>query len=413
MLSSTFTGTNVRIRQPALPIQRIGPQCLVATHIFLVATALLLWPRPAVADYGANAIDLLARHSQHNLGFSTAPVLQRQTSTRIGTLRTLGPILDAMVASVTGNTQSMPSPLYQPDAVVAERARLLSQSSTTSSGDFRLESQTEGLHIIESKNSTTVLRDGIFTAMVHADGAAFHLTNHLANHDTGTIGARLTERDAEQLGRSAIRDMKLIPDTDIGQLIFLKTRYAHFTGNVSSPGDRIVGTTAYFGRQIGGVPVVGPSGSRISIEFTANHGIRRIAVDWSPVALGNDQQTTVDRKTFLDRLTGKFSADQIDSQIARRAYSITRKVCGYIDFGTRSDQSNSIQLGCQVNYMVDGDDMQHIAVIPLANRVIDEPGWVTASVVSAWEKLAHEQQVTVLISDLTNMSIASNNEVSQ
>jgi hypothetical protein len=368
----------------------------------------------AAAEYNPQVTEMFARHARQDYGFGKVPILNRNvTTTRDQSIRTLvrfvdsalngskaaQPIIDDCTAGVTAGHQgactkvtSAPSAnTYDPELVIAERHRMLEELGTPLPENFNRISEVDGLQIIESEEGTAIIRENVFTLRVFTEGHAFKFWNYEAAFArNNNKEARLTPEQGEIAARDLIAQWQLLPEADLNQLTFFKTRYAHFTGNGQDPGDRAVGTSVYFGRTIDGVPVVSESGSHISIGFGANRVVEHVSFDWSPLERGEGTQTPVDGATFRTRLKGKLGTYAIENSHLPGSYEILRTYCGYMDFGTAFGKMDQLQLGCEVQYRAAGNNKPQIMSLPLGDKVVTQNGWSDADVVREYERIGSD-----------------------
>jgi hypothetical protein len=193
--------------------------------------------------------------------------------------------------------------------------------------------ESAGLRIVDTDDGTTISRDGIFRLQILEAGDGFRFINYLNGYGArNNANARLDASDAERLGRNLISDFDLAPLGPDEELTFLGTRYAHFTGNASDPGDRVVGTRAYFGRKVDGIPVIG-EGSRIVIEFA--HGVRVLDVNWSGLERSGTQQVRAGAPEIVRRV----ESQRASLGLSGVPFESLDAMCGLYDGGTRSGAS--------------------------------------------------------------------------
>jgi len=229
------------------------------------------------------------------------------------------------------------------------------------------------LLVRETEDSTEISRSGVFSLRVFADGDAFRFRNHLADvASNGHRPFRLDEAKAEAVGRDLIDELALVPEDERDQLEFLKTRYVHFTGSGSDPGDRVVATEVYFGRRLGGVPVIGPKGSLVKLELSGDH-VTSVSVDWASYTSSKDEV----------RIQKPVAMREVDARLQSRlerlrerpsgAIAVESRICGYVDPGNRRYNDNVLQLGCLLTYR--GNSASQVALIPLAQAPVQDPSW--------------------------------------
>jgi MYXO-CTERM domain-containing protein len=359
------------------------------TLALLAGSAIFGVALPARADYAEAAKQRMAEGAAHNLGFTQAPVLLKQKlNTREETIRVASKITSRVLdPSSTGAA-------FDAEAVNAERQRLLKTLTTPVPSRFRLPSTLGKLSVLETEDGTTLSEQDVFNLRVYRDGSAFRLSNR-AYDSAENPEFRLTEVEAQSEGLRIIKELGLIPEADFAQLEFVKTRYLQFSGNAADPGQRSVATEVYFARNVGGIPVIGPKGSSIRIELRREPVIRRIVVDWMPVAVvpgSTPVQKPVDSERFARRFYG-YLKSALGTQVDPAAVSIDRKVCGYVDFGSAYTDQEVLQLGCMVVYRQAGSGDAEITFLPLAEEPVSGQGFPDAAEL---ERLGGEVAVSQL-----------------
>jgi hypothetical protein len=375
----------------------------------IVACALLL-PSVVAADYTPDVRKMFLDHAQHKLGFSSVPVLARQTSsTRNGATRALRAVLQQVIEtspSAPASAVALAQVLYDPELVVSERDRM-GRALFNAPGTKRLTAQIGGCEVIESEDATAINREGVFSLSVRSDGDAFELYNRLADYNLNdNRGAKLSDGEAAALARAFVVKAGILRGSELDQLVFFKTRFTHFTGNSGDPGDRIVGTSVYFGRQINGVPVVSAKGSRIVIEFAADRAISRVVVDWSPLVATTQTQRAVSASILRDRIAGEHAERLRNSLQTSGDFEITRVNCGYVDFGDKYiPATKELQLGCEVTSRPLDTDQPSILLVPLGDSVVPQAPWTSPDIAAAQERLAHDPSVSVRLYGLPSSNM--------
>jgi hypothetical protein len=343
--------------------------------VLLLGGAILGLAVPARADYAEPVKQRMARDAVHDLGFAVAPVLLRQKiNSREETIRVARKLVTRVVDPTSTDVA------FDAEAVNAERQRLLETLTTPLPSRFRLPSAVGKLTLLETEEGTTLTDEGVFNLRVFRDGSAFRLTNR--RYDVGKNPAfRLTESEAEIEGLRIIKDLGLVPESDLAQLEFIKTQYLHFSGMAVDPGDRVVGTEVFFARKIGGIPVIGPKGSSVRVELRPGPSVRRVVVDWMPVALAPETtpaQKVVDSQRFTQRFLG-YLKSTMGTEADSASVVIERKVCGYVDFGSAYTDQDVLQLGCMVVYRQAASNTPEIVMLPLAEVPVPGQGFADAA----------------------------------
>lgn len=212
------------------------------------------------------------------------------------------------------------------DELVTLQSRLSASEAIVTTDDLRIRKAEDGL---------LVSRPGVFSLRLFESGDTFRIVNELNGYHKYDNGeGYYDEMEAEALGRELIEELKLVSLAETEELVLLKTNYVRFTGNDASPGDRVVSTQVTFGRTIGGTPILGKSGSTISIEFIANRDVHRISVDWSPVDVSETESVQF------------ASVEQISRRIDQGVGTEPKLICGYLDDGGRTRGVLRLGLGC-------------------------------------------------------------------
>ncbi len=333
---------------------------------------LLAVSTPAFADYGERAKAERAEQAEGILRFKEAKVLKQQhKNTREKAIRRLAGTVEKLLSHTLGDK----SEGYDPDQVLSLRGTAIFETKKAMTEDEERAQPRLGsgeLKVRETEDSTEIERGELFALRVFADGDAFKIRNQAA--DVGSNGhkvSRLTEVEAEKRGRELIDELDLVPAPERSQLRFQKTRYVHFTGQVADPGDRVVATEIYFGREIDGVPVIGPKGSLIKLEVSGEH-LTSITVDWASYA---PDSTPVVQKPV--------KKDKVDARLRHHLKKLTEqdqdglvvssRICGYVDPGNRYQNDNIVQLGCLLNY---GNEGELLELVPLAEKPIRDENWL-------------------------------------
>ena len=296
--------------------------------------------------------------------FDSVQNLQRQPTSRSAAFHRLVPILGGLLAHSDLTDNSVPAGRHCPanrppsecgetylppvapaqwrtlDADFISQVHAQGENQRAHGGPRRRVVELGGLRVVDTEDGTTVSRDGVFRLRVAQTGEAFRFINYLNDYEKlGHRDARLDAQTAEQMGRDVIEQYGLAPLGPNETLSFIKTTYVHFTGNASDPGDRVVGTRAYFGRAFGNVPVIG-EGSHIVIEFT--DGVRSIKADWATLTRRDGVQRVVEHQEFLARFVEiRHGADPALAESSQAPFVL----CGLRDGGARSG-SSTLELGC-------------------------------------------------------------------
>jgi len=330
--------------------------------------------REAAADYGERAKAELAAHQKGDLDFAEAKVLQQvHRNTREGTIaRLAGTVKELLSRSSESQTESFePGEVARLRTVAPLRGRRV--VITEEQERAALIDASGELSVREMEDSTEISRTGVFSLRVFADGDAFRFRNHLADvASNGHRPFRLDERQAEVVGRALIEELELVPKDEGSQLEFLKTRYVHFTGAGGDLGDRVVATEIYFGRRIGGIPVIGPRGSLVKLELAGKH-ITSLSVDWASYQ-SPTRDALVQKPVAMDTVEERLQR-HLGLLRSRPSQGVTveSRICGYVDPGNRQHNDNVLQLGCLLTYR--GNSTSQVALIPLAQTPVRDSRW--------------------------------------
>lgn len=363
------------------------------TRGFLVSAFVLIWiPTFAIAGYSPDTQELFERHKNWEVfgfGFEDLPVLHTVAGRgRDDAIDRLLPIVN----SVAGLPASKPG--YKPAEVRAARAAILHQRAAmpaSTSYNFRSESSTGDVRIIESEDSTTLLGEA-FRLRVFNDGDAYTLINRNAAHDVrGNQECRFSDSELKEMALKHIADLGVIAKDEFPQLYHLKTRFIHFTGNARDPGDRIVGAVVVLGRKVEGIPVIGIKSSAIRMEINARNEVVSLVVDWAHVRAGMARNRIAKPVSFNARLAGMAKQRILENAIApadtELEITISTMICGYFDPGARRFNAETFEPGCFVNYGLDGEDEGIIAVIPMLEGIYADSWWPDASNIEYLEAL--------------------------
>lgn len=323
---------------------------------------LFLYSTPSLADESGWVTAERQASRELRFSYDSAPVLRRQVGERPTAITRLAAILPRLLqaselrdnpislgaqcpledgAAPCHETYAPPSATgewrgFDPTQVIEAHSQAVQARER---GTRKSTFESAGLRIVDTDDGTTISRDGIFRLQILEAGDGFRFINYLNGYGArNNANARLDASDAERLGRSLISDFDLAPLGPDEELTFLGTRYAHFTGNASDPGDRVVGTRAYFGRKVDGIPVIG-EGSRIVIEFA--HGVRVLDVNWS----GLERSGTRQVRAAAPEIVRRVQSQRASLNLRSVPFESLDAMCGLYDGGARSG-SSELALTC-------------------------------------------------------------------
>jgi hypothetical protein len=133
------------------------------------------------------------------------------------------------------------------------------------------------------------------------------------------------------------------------RVVFLGSRYViEDVGNIESGGveETVLANIAIFGREIDGVPVVGP-GSKAALFLGSGGELIGFDIDWPVYKLLRKAQATVS----IDAVASRFAevAERpvpLPGTNVEEAVALARFECGYVDLGARKRKGQKIQAGC-------------------------------------------------------------------
>lgn len=214
---------------------------------------------------------------------------------------------------------------------------------------------------------------------VFADGTKFRVRANL-NEEAKRVGQRgreIAKDELEQLGRRFVGDsladfVKLGPEET---LVFLGAKYLREEVMKADGGDRtesVVASIAVFGREVGGVPVIG-AGSKVAVWFASDRQPVGFDVDWPAYTRTRRRQAVLPRERLFERVRATAVAPQGSGRD-----EVSRFECGYVDLGATSRGATMLQPGCAVHYASRNEDgLLHarIEFIPAGSNVIADPKW--------------------------------------
>lgn len=338
----------------------------------MILSALLSLPQePALAGYSSTAAELPIFHQAHIFDFEEAPILFRppQSSREAGLVKSLA-VLNQLREAIGEE------PINTTDILTAYSNLELARSWSEWLGEPRFHEEEElfdGTIVLHRTNATVVDREGEFQVIVRRNGYGY--TIRMPPNDPETLGNSefyLDEFAAEALASVTIADLNLVPVADRSQLMFVKTRYLHFTGKEDDKTDRVVSTEVSFGRIINDIPFVG-HGSIIRIEFTAEGRVASLNVDWPILLETYDYQGVAPQTSFDDRIRGYLNEADLAKVLEPTEVDLHTIVCGYVDPGAASDEAY-VELGCLIAFTIDSANAQ-ATVIPLGTGVSAQAAW--------------------------------------
>lgn len=220
---------------------------------------------------------------------------------------------------------------------------------------------------------------------VFGDGTKLRVRGNI--DDPGEIeragNTRLEKSELESLGLKFVREA-LADFVKLGEresVTFLGVRYlmnggADLTGKEAV---QVIGSIAVFGREVGGLPVVG-SGSKVAVWFDNARQPVGFDVDWPVYRITGQTQRVLDR----DGLTERVARTTVPLQ-GSATVSVRRFECGYVDLGA-TRRGPSIQAGCSIAWErrgPGGDVSAHVEFVPAGTQVLKETRWPLASAVAA------------------------------
>ncbi|MFP6663905.1 MAG: hypothetical protein VCC00_06890 [Deltaproteobacteria bacterium] len=206
--------------------------------------------------------------------------------------------------------------------------------------------------------------------------AGTDLVEQMASPDRASLN-ELEARGRQVLGTEL---RAIVPTTGGDQPVFLGARYMTETETEIQTGvtsSRVVANIAIFGREINGIPVVGP-GSKVALFFSGTGALVGFDVDWPPYKVLRKRQATLKIDEVRQRFA-EFARAEVPLLQSSSNLNLTRFECGYVDLGHRKRKGQKIQAGCVAQ--VDGrsaDGRFRIAyseVLPIGARVQRDRNW--------------------------------------
>lgn len=204
------------------------------------------------------------------------------------------------------------------------------------------------------------------------------IDDRVANQRAGS--QRIEKTALEQQGLRFVRGA-LAPAVKLGaeeKLTFLGVRYlydgeadATQTGR-SDERQQVIANIVVFGREVAGLPVVGP-GSKVAVWFDNAGNPVGFDIDWPVYRVSTVEQPVVPRSE-LTRRVGRTTVP-LDGPTVRRFE------CGYVDLGA-TRRGKQLQSGCSLAF--EGRTQQGIVwarteYIPAGVKVLKEPRWPLAN----------------------------------
>jgi hypothetical protein len=226
---------------------------------------------------------------------------------------------------------------------------------------------------------------GYFEVM--ADGSKLRARSVIDDRDqiarAGT--RRMGKAELERAGRRFVRG-SLAPFVRLGRgerLRFWGVRYLKETGGNVPAGSReqprTVASIAIFGREVGGLPVVG-SGSKIAVWFDNARRPVAFDVDWPVYRISRTTQRTLPMRELSRRVGATVAPLRGD-----RARRVRRFECGYVDLGA-SRRGNVIQTGCSIAFEGRGEGGEawaRVEHVPAGAEVLRDERWPLANALAS------------------------------
>ena len=146
-----------------------------------------------------------------------------------------------------------------------------------------------------------------------------------------------------------------------------KEQHAEITANI-----------AVFGREVRGVPVIGP-GSKVAVWFANNRQPVGVDVDWPVYKVSRTRQGVLSR----DRLFERVRATTLPPTGSDNA-AVSRFECGYIDLGA-TKRGAGIQSGCAILYSSrksDENQFARVEFVPAGDQVLTDAKWPLARLIA-------------------------------
>ncbi|HEV3471152.1 MAG TPA: hypothetical protein VG148_17645, partial [Pyrinomonadaceae bacterium] len=221
---------------------------------------------------------------------------------------------------------------------------------------------------------------------VAADGTKFRFRGNIDDarglESARPAGRQLEKDELERLGRDFIKDA-LGEFVRVGQaesLTFLGVKYLR-EGSYDANGrgeEEVVANVAVFGREVDGVPVVGP-GSKVAVWFANDRQPVGFDVDWPAYSAAGARQRVLPR----DRLEARVRETTVPPDGTGRA-EVARFECGYVDLGA-TRRASQLQAGCAIHYarrQEGGTLAARVEFVPAGETVYADPAWPLSGLVA-------------------------------
>lgn len=249
---------------------------------------------------------------------------------------------------------------------------------------------------IAARDSDSIVARSVDGSYLEVDRDASSFRFHLSpDHATSlSSSVRMGNAEIESRGRAILEGVlaelyTAVPESAPGlQAVFLGSRYlVEDTGSVETGEveERVVANIAVFGREVDGVPVVGP-GSKIAVFLSGQGGLIGLDVDWPEYKVLRKKQITLG----IDQVRARF-AEHANEQIpfpganVESGMELQRFECGYVDLGARKRKGAKIQAGCfaQVTGRSSGGEFRQAfsEVMPIGTRPEKDKRWPVTSLI--------------------------------
>ncbi len=198
---------------------------------------------------------------------------------------------------------------------------------------------------------------------------------------------RIEKNELERLGSRFVRG-PLARFVKIGtgeRLRFWGVRYLKESSGDAVAGTRartsVIANIAIFGREIGGVPVVG-SGSKIAVWFDNARRPVGFDVDWPVYRISRTAQATLP----MPELSRRVAATTVPLRNSTSA-TVRRFECGYVDLGA-TRRGGFIQTGCSIAFEGRGEGGEawaRVEYVPAGAQVLREERWPLANALASGE----------------------------
>ncbi len=221
---------------------------------------------------------------------------------------------------------------------------------------------------------------------VFADGSKLRVRANL--DDPKAVAAAgevaLEKAELETLGRrfvsGALRDIVKVSANE--SVTFLGVRHlVNYEGSVDgrTRASRTIANIAIFGREVGGIPVVG-SGSKVAVWFDNARQPVGFDVDWPEYRAAGGTQRVLGQRELAERVAK--TTIPLTGENAPRRFE-----CGYVDLGA-TRRGKSLQAGCEIAWERRGKDggvSAHVEFVPAAVKVLEDPRWPLAAAIASGE----------------------------